>query len=215
MEITYIGHSCFKIKGQNLTLVTDPFDGSIGYKVPKLKADVLLMSHDHFDHANKDAVSDYKLLIDGPGEYEASGVTIIGLPTFHDDSLGVDRGKNTIYAITIDNFTILHLGDLGHELSKETLERLPEIDVLMVPIGGIYTIDAKTAVKVISSIEPSYVIPMHYQTAELKLGESLDTLEKFMDEMGLETHKTLDMLKLSKRGDVSEETEVVVLKHTA
>lgn len=215
MEITYIAHSCFKIKGQDLTIVIDPYDASIGYKVPKMSADVVLLSHDHFDHSNKDAVSGYRLLINTPGEYDVAGTSIVGYPTFHDDTLGVDRGKNTIFYINIDGFSILHLGDLGHELSKDTIERLPDIDILIIPVGGVYTINAETATKVISSIEPGLVIPMHYQTKDLKLGEKLETLDKFLNVMGIDNPKAVSSLKLGKRTDIPEDSEVIVLEYTA
>ncbi len=215
MEITYLAHSCFEIKNDNLTLLIDPFEDKIGYKMPKQQCDVLLVSHGHYDHANKSGVTGYRLLIETPGEYEVAGVSIMGLPTFHDATEGSERGKNNIYVIEIDGINIMHLGDLGHELSKDTLEKLPEIDVLMIPVGGIYTIDAKVASKVISSIEPGIVIPMHYQTAKLTVDENLAGVDKFLEEMGVETPKNSNKLKLSKRSDIPEETEVLVLNPTA
>ena len=121
MEITYIGHSCFKIKGKTLTVVIDPYDPKIGYKLPKLSADVVLVTHDHFDHNNSAAVSDSRLVIDTPGEYEVGGVFIYGRGVYHDDKQGAERGKNTMYLISIDGIDILHVGDLGHELSKEDI----------------------------------------------------------------------------------------------
>lgn len=214
MEITYIGHSCFSIKGKALTLVIDPYDDRIGLKQPKQKADILLLSHHHSDHATTDWITDYELLIEGPGEYELRDVFVYGFPTFHDEKQGADRGKNTVYLIQIDGFNIVHLGDLGHELSKETLEKISACDVLLIPVGGTYTIDAETATKVISSLEPGIVVPMHYQTKTLSLGTKLDDVEKFLNEMGVEDVKMQEKLKLSKLTDIPEETEVVVLKHT-
>lgn len=213
MEITYIGHSCFKIKGKNLTIVTDPYDpAKMGYKLPKLEADVLLLSHDHFDHAYTEGVSNYSLLINSPGEYETKDVFIYGIPTFHDDKEGKERGKNTIYLIEMDGFSILHLGDLGHELSKETLEKIPNVDVLLIPVGGKFTIDAKTASKVISSLEPGFVLPMHYATADSALKDQIDKVDKFLNEMGVEnSYKKDDKLKISQRSEVPQETEVIVL----
>ncbi|MBI2620907.1 MBL fold metallo-hydrolase [candidate division WWE3 bacterium] len=213
MEITYIGHSCFRIKGKNATIVVDPYDPEkVGYKLPKLEADILLISHQHADHNFKDGVKNYSLLADTPGEYESKGVFIQGFESFHDAEGGAQRGKNVVYYVEIDGFSFLHLGDLGHELGKETLEQLPGVDVIMIPVGGVYTIDAETASNVISSIEPSIVIPMHYQTADLTgLGSKLDGIEKFLDEMGGDDKvKPLDKLKLA--GHLaSEETEIVVL----
>lgn len=215
MEITYIGHSCFKIKDKTLSLVTDPYDPkSTGYNLPKLSADVVLVSHGHKDHNYVEGVSDHRLVVDQAGEYELGGIFIMGIEVFHDKSEGGERGKNIIYLIDIDGFTVLHLGDLGHELSKETLEKLSDINVLLIPVGGTYTIDAGTAAKVISSIEPGIVVPMHYQTKDLKNTE-LDGLDKFLDEMGIEGDvKKVDRLKINSSSDIPEETEIVVMQPT-
>lgn len=213
MEITYIGHSCFKVKGKELSLVIDPYDAKIGYKLPKIDADVVLSSHDHSDHSNKAGVSGSRFVIDSPGEYEISGVFINGLATFHDDSGGSKRGKNTIYSIDIDGFTLLHLGDLGHELSDETLEHIGTVDVLMIPVGGFYTIDAEIAAKVISSIEPGIVLPMHYKTSDSGASSAnMADLDKFLDEMGVsKTAQRSEKLKLTSKSDIPEETEIIVL----
>ena len=214
MEITHIAHSCFEIKGKNLSLVIDPFNDGIGYDVPKLKAEVLLMTHtQHDDHNNSDAVSGVDLTIDGPGEYETKGVSVLGLKTYHDNVQGEDRGRNTIYLIEIDGFNVLHLGDLGHKLTTETLEKIPDVDVLMIPVGGVYTIDGETAAKVISALEPGIVIPMHYKTDKLTI--ELDSIDKFLNEMGAESPTKEAKLKLSRKTDVPEETEVVILEITA
>ncbi len=214
MEITYIGHSSFKIKGKTLSLVIDPYNPKIGYKFPKQEADMVLVTHDHFDHNYVEGVSNYRLLIENPGEYEASDVFVTGIQVFHDENSGADRGTDTIYMIEIDGFTILHLGDLGHELSAETLEKLLDIDVLMIPVGGKYTIDAEVAAKVISSIEPSYVIPMHYKTATLIDMTDLDDVGKFLDEMGVDENNVRkeDKLKITSKSDVPEDTQIIILK---
>jgi L-ascorbate metabolism protein UlaG (beta-lactamase superfamily) len=215
MEITFIGHACFKIKGKDLTIVTDPYNPEkTGYKISKQKADLVLSSHDHFDHNNLDAVSDYKMAITTAGEYEVEGVYIEGIPTFHDEQEGAERGLNTMYQITMDDMNLLHMGDLGHELKKDTLERILDVDVLMIPVGGTYTINAKTAAKVISTIEPGVVIPMHYQTKDLTgLSKELDPVKKFLEEMGDENIKEIDKFKISKNS-IPEETEIVVLTPT-
>ena len=216
MEIKFVGHSCFEIKGKDISLVIDPYDEKVGYKLPKLSAEVLLISHDHFDHNNKKGVSDYKLLIDGPGEYETSGVFIYGRATYHDTKNGESRGDNTIYLVNIDGFDILHLGDLGHELSQSTMEKISNVDVLMIPVGGNYTVDAKTATKVISALEPGIVIPMHYKTDDLTGVKDIDGIDKFLDEMGIENgdKQGIDKLVIKSKSDIPEETEVVILKPT-
>jgi L-ascorbate metabolism protein UlaG (beta-lactamase superfamily) len=212
MEITYIGHSCFKIKGKQMTLVVDPYNPKIGYKLPKLECDLLLSTHSHADHNYIEGVSGYKLLIDSAGEYESGGVFVYGIPSFHDKKEGADRGDNIIFLIDIDGFTILHLGDLGHELSKDMLEKIANVDVLLIPVGGKYTIDAETASEVISELEPGYVIPMHYKTPDLKDPADLDSIDKFLHEMGVENNvKREDKLKLSSKSDIPDETQVVIL----
>jgi L-ascorbate metabolism protein UlaG (beta-lactamase superfamily) len=215
MEITYIGHSCFKIKGKSATLVIDPFDSKIGLRMPKIEADVVLSTHDHFDHNNFSAVTGSKLNIDGPGDYEVSGAFITGIATFHDDKGGAERGTNTVYSIDLDGINLVHLGDLGHELKDDELEKLSKVDVLFIPVGGKYTIDSETASKVISSIEPGIVIPMHYKTATNLELTDMAPLEKFLDEMGIkDTVKKVDKLKINSENDIPEETEIVVLTPT-
>ena len=215
MEISFIGHSCFRIKGKDTAVVIDPYDPTMtGYKLPKLKADIVLLSHGHMDHAYLDGVSEHRLLVDTPGEYEMSGTFVYGAKTHHDDQQGKERGDNIIYQIDMDGFSLLHLGDLGHELTAETLEKITDIDVLMIPVGGTYTIDAKTAVKVISSVEPSIIIPMHYQTDDLKgLKDKLDDLKVFLEEVGIEGNgvKKVEKLTLRSRSDIPEESEVYIL----
>ena len=213
MELTYYGHSCFKVKTKDLVLVIDPFDpNKLGIKLPKLEADVLLLTHDHFDHSYKAGVSGYRLLIDGPGEYELSGVDIVGIPVDHDGEHGSVRGKNTMYYIESEGVSVLHCGDLGHELDDATLAKFGEVTALMLPIGGVYTIGPEQAAKVVSSIEPSFVVPMHYKIDGSKIAD-LGTLAKFLDEMGVDAQNgtKLDKLKLSS-SDSELETKVVVLE---
>ena len=164
MDITYLGHSSFKIKGKQASIVTDPYDSEmVGMKFPKVDADIVTISHHHADHDRGDGVSQVKKIIDGPGEYEISGVSIIGLTSFHDNKKGADRGKNTIYVIEMDNLRLLHLGDLGHVLSENQIKEIGDVDILFVPVGGFYTLDPQVAVEVLKQIGPSIVIPMHYK----------------------------------------------------
>lgn len=213
MDITFVGHSCFLIKGKECSLVIDPYDPSyVGYNLPKLSADVVLITHRHPDHDNSSAVANTRVIIDGPGEYEVSGVTILGYKSYHDAKEGIERGTNTVYLIDIDGINILHLGDLGHTLSDDILSDLPDIDVLLIPVGGKYTIDGGEAAKVISSIEPSFVVPMHYATPDLKFEKDLEPLEEFLEEMGVENgHKGQDKLSLGSKTGTPEDTEVIVL----
>ena len=214
MEITYIGHSCFKIKGKTLSLVIDPYDPKkTGYKLPKLDADAVLVTHDHEDHNFTQGVSDFKMLINTAGEYETEDVFINGIEVYHDEKDGSERGRNVMYLLELEGVSILHCGDLGHPLAKETLERIPNVDILLVPVGGTYTIDGETAVDVISELEPGIVIPMHYQTDDLKGITGLEPLEKFLDEMGADGKARKESkLKISSKSDIPEDTTVVVLE---
>lgn len=214
MEITYFGHACFKLKTKDLTLIVDPFDPKkLGIKIPKLEGDAVLLTHNHFDHNYKEGVTGFRLLVDGSGEYELAGVKITGILTKHDDKLGEERGKNTMYYIEAeDGVSVLHCGDLGHTLDDATLEKFGEVTALLIPVGGVYTIDAEKASKVISSIEPAFVVPMHYKMNGSKI-DDIDTLEKFLDEMGLENGavRRSNLLKISS-ADNEAETQVIVLE---
>ncbi len=210
MEITWLGQSCFKIKSADKFLVTDPFNPDIGLKFPKTEADIITISHSHFDHNNIEAIIGNPFVIDGPGEYEIKGVNITGLPTFHDEQEGQERGRNTIYLIEMEDLRICHLGDLGHILSNEILEKIDGVDILMIPCGGVFTINASKAQEVVSQINPKIVIPMHYKIDGLKV--NLESLDKFCKEMGV-CKDPQDKLVV-KKANLSEEEEeqVVVLK---
>ena len=214
MKITYIGHSSFKIEIDSKVFVVDPYDPKVlGYDFPETKADILLLSHGDPETAYIKGVKGYSMLIDGPGEYETAGIFIYGLPTYHDTKEGVERGKNTVYLIEDSGFNILHLGSLGHELPQTTLEKIGDVDVLMIPVGGNYVIDAETASKVISSIEPKFVIPMHYYTEDSNYEEQLAKLEEFLGEMGVDKDiKPKDALEIKRVSLISDDTQVVVLK---
>jgi L-ascorbate metabolism protein UlaG (beta-lactamase superfamily) len=215
MEIKRLGHSCFKIKTKDTTLIIDPYSPeATGLKFTKTSADVLLITHEHDDHNYREGVTVSKIEISNPGIYEANDILIYGYETYHDDQKGALRGKNTIYELHIEDYVILHLGDLGHELSRQTLEKVADVDVLMLPIGGVYTIDPKIASKVIGSIEPDVVIPMHYQVPELTLPETLKSVEDFLKEVGAEDTVTRDSkLKLNSRTSFDDsETTFVILE---
>jgi len=186
MNIIWYGQSCFQIianrsKNGQILIVIDPFSEDIGLRVPKLEADILLVTHKHSDHNNIKAVSGTSsgegkqtpFLIDGAGEYEIKEVYVQGISAWHDESGGKDRGEVTIYIIEIEGLRICHLGDMGQkELSDDQLEQIGDVDILMIPVGGGPTISAKEAVKIISQIEPKITIPMHYQIPKLTLRRS-------------------------------------------
>lgn len=212
MDINYLGHSAFKIKGKTVSVVTDPFDSDmIGMKLPKTEADIVTISHNHGDHNNAEVITGVKRIIDAPGEYEINGTSFIGIDSYHDDKKGTERGKNTIFVIEMDGLRICHLGDLGHTLNESTIAEIGDIDVLMVPVGGVYTIDAKGAVDAINAIEPKVIIPMHFKTEDHK-GETFDsmsTVEDFLKEIGLRVER---LPKLSvKAGELSSEDQHIVV----
>lgn len=212
MYITWFGQSCFKLQDKAgsdaVTLVTDPFDGSYGLRVPKLEADILTISHEHKDHNNREAVKGNPYIIDAPGEYEIKDVAIEGVEVFHDEKEGRERGKVAAYRISMDDITIVHLGDLCHALNSKQLETLAGADILLIPVGGTYTLNAKKAVEVVSQIEPRIVIPMHYKIPGLKV--ELEEVEKFIKELGVKPRME-EKLKISKRDLPQEDMELVIL----
>jgi len=210
MIITSLGHSCFKIQDKDVILVTDPFDQSTGLKTPRLKADIVTISHDHHDHNNVSAIMGNPFVISGPGEYEVKGVFVYGIPGYHDKKQGAERGPITMYLIEMEDLSLAHLGDLGCLLNDDQLEKLEGADILMIPVGGKYTINAKEAVEVINQIEPRIVIPMHYKVPGLKV--TVDPVDIFCKEMGIKKIEGLDKLKISKKDLPAEETKVIILK---
>ncbi len=212
MDITFLGHSSFRIKGKSASVVTDPFDSkSVGLSFPSVDADIVTISHDHDDHNKQELVKNVRKVVAGPGEYEIMGISIIGIRTFHDNRKGKDRGVNTIYLMEIDGMHLVHLGDLGHELEQKMIEDLGDIDVLMVPVGGEYTIDYTLAAKVVQTIEPKITIPMHYQVKGLNQNTfaKLTGVDDFTKEVGLPVERT-DKLSV-KAFAQPEEQKVVIL----
>lgn len=210
MIITWYGQSCFKIQGKEVILVTDPYDKSTGLRPPYIHADIVTVSHQHHDHNNVKAIKGEPFVVDGPGEYETKGVEIYGIQTFHDKKEGKERGLNTVYTIQMNEILICHLGDLGHLLTDKQLEDINGVDILFVPVGGVYTINALESVKVIDAIEPKMVIPMHYKIPKLNI--DLHKIDKFCKEMGISKTKIEEKLVIKKRDLPSEGTKVVLLK---
>lgn len=212
MDIYYLGHSSFQIVGKDVSIVTDPFDEkNVGFKFPKVSADIVTVSHQHEDHNKSEQVGGVSMVVSGPGEYEIKRVSVFGIPSFHDDKKGQERGKNTIYVIEIEGIFIAHLGDLGHKLSDSDLEALGSIDVLMIPVGGHYTIDHKVAAEIVRSVEPKVILPMHYQSEGLNpsIFASLEGVDEFVNELGL---KKEEMKKLSiKEASLNPDEQVIVL----
>ncbi len=209
MEIVWYGHACFRLRDRGITIVTDPYDKSIGYALPRIQADVVTISHGHAGHGYVGGIKGGPMIIEGPGEYEVRGVFITGIPTFHDAREGAARGKNTAFLFEFDSLTICHLGDLGHVPTQAQIEVLSEVDVLLIPVGAVHTINAAQAAEIVSLLEPCFVIPMHYKTPALDL--KLDRVNKFLKEMGLKRLTPQDSLKVTK-STLPEETQVVLLQ---
>jgi L-ascorbate metabolism protein UlaG (beta-lactamase superfamily) len=211
LDVTWLGHGCFRLRGRSAAVVTDPFPPTIGLKLQKLDADLVTVSHEHDNHNYTQAVRDgYE--IRGPGEYEVAGVSVIGFPTYHDSEKGATWGRNTVYLIEIDDVRVCHLGDLGHRLDDTDAETVSSVDVLLVPVGGRTAINAVQAAEVVRQLEPRFVVPMHYAIPGLKL--ELDSVDRFLKEMAVVDGEPLP--KLSVQASSGEyETKVVVLEPRA
>lgn len=209
-EITWLGHACFRIKGKDATIITDPYDKSLGLGTLNQKAEIVTISHEHPHHNTLTGVKGEPFVIRGPGEYEVRGVFITGVWSYADKEGGKEQGRNNIFLFHLDDLVVCHLGALGHTLNSHQLEALGDVDVVMVPVGGHSSLSATKASEVISQLEPKIVIPMHYNTGR---GESvdLDNLDKFMKEMGLKEYTPQDKLSI-KSSDLDETTQVVVLE---
>jgi L-ascorbate metabolism protein UlaG (beta-lactamase superfamily) len=217
MEITWYGHSCFRLTERNYaTVVTDPFDNkTIGYDSLRLKSDIVTVSHDAPGHNYTDAVKGVSHVIDGPGEFEIGGVFITGVQSDSGSSgkkkkNGESATRNTVYVFDYDGITVAHLGDLNVTPTQSEIESLGTVNVVLVPVGGGGGLNAAKAAEIISLIEPNLVIPMHYSTPDAKV--SLDSLNKFIKEMGLSKPEPQASLKVS-RSSLPSETHVVVLDY--
>jgi L-ascorbate metabolism protein UlaG (beta-lactamase superfamily) len=210
MDITWYGHACFRLSERGVTVVTDPPSDDLGYDRPRIRADVVTFSHDHPGHNNQVGFRGGPKFFDGPGEYEVKGVFITGIATYHDGRAGSVRGRNTVFVFDFDGLTICHLGDLGHVPSQSQVEALSDVDVLLIPVGGLHTIDASRAAEVISLIEPRLVIPMHYKTPVETA--RLQPVDKFLKEMGLAPMPSQPELKVTK-SSLPEETQVTILDY--
>lgn len=184
MKIQYLGHSCFVLtESTGTTVVTDPY-GKIGFSVPAVRADVVTVSHQHYDHNNVAAVEGHPLIIDKEGFYTFDGVEVTGIRSFHDDEGGAVRGENIIFKFRMDGLDVCHLGDIGESCTAELLEQILPIDILLIPVGGKYTIDGEQAREYVDRIMPSIVIPMHYKTKDLNMDieKPDDFVDSFEDE---------------------------------
>ncbi|MFC1899299.1 MBL fold metallo-hydrolase [Chloroflexota bacterium] len=196
MDINWLGHSCFSIKGSNVTALTDPYSPECGYTLGKPTADIVTVSHQHAGHSFTSSIDGEPRIVTRPGEYEIKGVLIIGIAAFHDNKRGEQLGKNNVYLMEIDEISICHLGDLGHALTAEQAEEIGSVDVLMIPVGGISTINAAVAAEIIRQLSPNITIPMHYQTPVLK--QELEPVDNFLKEIGSDPVEPLPKLSITK-----------------
>ncbi len=212
MEITWYGHSCFRLTERNFaTVVTDPFDSkTTGYEALKLKAEIVTISHDAPGHNNIDAVKGVSQVLTGAGEFEIGGVFITAVQTDGAGKKTKDKIRNTLYVFDYDGITVAHLGDLQQIPSQGEVEALGSVNVLLVPVGGGTSLNAAKAAEVVSLLEPNLVVPMHYATPDTKL--NLDSINKFLKEMGLGRQEAQPSLKVTRSG-LPEETHVVVLDY--
>ncbi len=210
MDIDWYGHSCFRLKEGGITIVTDPYDRSIGYSPLRLKADIVTSSHDSPGHAAVGQIKGDPKVLTRPGEYEIKDVFITGIQTWRGAvGRGEAREENTVFVFEFGTITVCHLGDLAKVLTQAQVESLPSIDILLVPVGGGGALEADSASEVISLLEPKVVVPMHYRTPQVTV--QLDPLSKFLKEMGVTEPTAQDTLRLS-RNVLPEETQVMILE---
>jgi L-ascorbate metabolism protein UlaG (beta-lactamase superfamily) len=207
-EFKWFGHNCFRIRAREATVITDPVDRVTGYAIAKQTADVVTISHDHKGHSNLNAIKPEYQVITEPGEYEMHDVFVTGIRTYHDDKRGTDRGYNTVYLIEVEGLVICHLGDLGHTLTEEQAEAMSNVDVLLVPAGGVDVLSVNQAAEVVAQLEPKIVIPMQYATSHGDKG--LGELEAFSKALGVEAPAPEEKYVL-KQSDLSEAMRMVVL----
>jgi len=210
MEITWLGHSCFIIKGKEKTVITDPYHPDLGYSLGEPEADIVIVSHLHPGHSYVEGVANNPRQIKVPGECEIGGVFITGIATFHDTEGGKTRGKNTVYSVEMDGMALCHLGDLGHPLRPEMVDELGVIDILFLPVGEVSTIPVSTAVETVKELNPHIVIPMHYKTNVV--ARSLEPVDKFLKEMGIREAEPRSKLSISE-SSLPSGTQVVVLNY--
>ncbi|HEU4760557.1 MAG TPA: MBL fold metallo-hydrolase [Dehalococcoidia bacterium] len=210
MEIVWLGHACFRLRGREATLVTDPCPPSTGYAIGKPNADVVTVSHYHEDHSYLKGVGGTPKVIDGPGEYEVHGAFVTGIGTYHDRRKGEERGANVVFVVEMEEVRVCHLGDLGHTPTPEQVEEMSGVDVLLVPVGGLTTLDGTAAAEVVNLLEPRLVIPMHYRTEAVKDG--LEPPDRFLREMGAKALEPQPKLSVTATS-LPHETQVVLLDY--
>src|SRR5437016_10286351 len=212
MDMTWLGHACFRMRGRERVLLTDPPDPKSGHAIPKTEAQVVTISHEHLGHSSLRSVGGEPVVLRGPGESEVREVLVTGVGTFHDDEKGSARGRNTVFAIRLDDLVVCHLGDLGHELHATALERIGDVDIVLVPISGAeVNLTAARAAEVIHQLEPKVVVPMSYDPDDKKKDRPFDRL---LHELGVKELTPVPKLSVT-RGSLPENVQVVALDSRA
>ena len=212
MDITWLGHACFRLRGREAVVITDPYGRGLGLSFGKQTADIVTISHESPNHDAVAAIGGPPRVVRGPGEYEIGGVMITGVATPGERAAGGGFGKNTAYLLEVDDLTVCHLGDLGKTLNAEQIEALKDPDVLLIPAGGECTIGAAEVAEVVSQLEPKLVVPMHYAMPGVPL--KLDSIDRFCREMGVQEVRPQAKIAVT-RNSLPDETTVVVLETTA
>ncbi|MEG1923501.1 MAG: MBL fold metallo-hydrolase [Clostridia bacterium] len=185
MKIQWLGHSCFKLsESTGTSIITDPYDSEIvGYSMPKgINSDIVTVSHSHKDHSSLKEIEGEYILLNAPENLEVKGVTIVGYNTFHDNAQGLKRGSNIIFKYRIDGLDVCHMGDIGEDCNADIVNDITPVDVLMIPVGGKYTIDAEKAKAYVDALMPDIVIPIHYKTKDCDLDiDKIDSFIKLFD----------------------------------
>ncbi len=211
MDIVWLGHSCFRIRGREATVVMDPCPPASGYNIGKPTADIITISHRHDDHTYVKAVAGSPVIIDGPGEYEIHGAFITAISTYHDAEKGAQLGSNLAFVIEMEDIRVCHLGDLGHAPSADQAEEMTGVDVLLIPVGGERTIDGPKAAEIAAMLEARLVIPMHYRTEAG--GAKLEPPDRFLKEMGVAAAPELQPKLSVTHNSIPSETQVVLLDY--
>jgi L-ascorbate metabolism protein UlaG (beta-lactamase superfamily) len=210
MEIVWLGHSCFRIRGKEAVVVCDPCPPATGYQIGKPTADIITISHPHTDHSYVKAIAGKPTILLNAGEYEIHGAFITAIATYHDAQHGAEQGRNLAFVIEMEEIKVVHLGDLGHTPTAEQVEDMVGCDVLLVPIGGKTSLDGAKAAEIVSLLEAKLVVPMHYKTEAHDGG--LETAERFLKEMQVTTVEPQPKLQINKNSSPSE-TQVIMLDY--
>ncbi|BBB89669.1 MAG TPA: MBL fold metallo-hydrolase [Methylomusa anaerophila] len=209
MQLEWKGHASFLLHGdKGVKVLTDPFDEKVGYPLPNVEVDAVTVSHQHGDHNATGLLPGKPIIVEGAGKHLAAGIEIRGIATYHDAEQGAKRGNNTIFVISLDELNICHLGDLGHPLTPEQVAEIGPVDVLLTPVGGFYTIDARQAYETVQQLKPAVVLPMHYKLDD-RLKYPIATVDEFLHFYSKVEKQAV--LKLDK-STLPKELQVVVLE---